>query len=87
MNKNKKNDLGLLNFEGPVLKLHKSNNDEFVIYDQWDSIVEVMTLKELCSFFDGKTILTDSSGKKWDWSQEHDNAKVSFSKLFKYITD
>ena len=53
MKKNKKNDLDLLNFEGPVLKLHKSSKDEFVIYDQWDSIVEVMTLKELCSFFVG----------------------------------
>ena len=83
--KNKEKQIGLLNFEGDVLKLKKASDNEFVIYDQWDSIVEVMTFDELSDFFDGETTLIDSESNKWNWDEQHKNAKVSFKKLFNYL--
>lgn len=82
---NKQKIIGILNFEGDVLKLKKASDNEFVIYDQWDSIVEVMTFDELSDFFDGETTLIDSEGNKWNWAEQHKNAKISFKKLFNYL--
>ena len=83
--KNKEKIIGLLNFEGDVLKLKKASDNEFVIYDQWDSIVEVMTFDELSDFFDGETTLIDSESNKWNRAEQHHNAKVRFKKLFNYL--
>ena len=39
--KNKKKEIELLNYEGPVLKL-VVQDDDFVIYDEWDGIVDIL---------------------------------------------
>jgi hypothetical protein len=83
--KNKEKIIGLLNFEGDVLKLKKVDDNEFVIYDQWDSIVEILTFDELSDFFDGNRTLIDSESNKWNWANQHHNAKVRFKKLFNYL--
>ena len=83
--KNKRKELGLLNFEGPVIKLYKENDDEFVLYDQWDVIMDVLTFNDLCKFLDGHLLLTDSQGKTWNWAKEHSEAKPKFMELFNYI--
>lgn len=80
-------DLGLINYEGWVLKLCKADNGDFVVYDQWDSIVDILDLKELCAFLEGKTNLMDSSGKSWNWLREHKEARTSLFAILKYITN
>ena len=82
-NKNIK-QLGLINYEGDVLKLLKVHDDEFVIYDQWDSIVEVLDFMKLCVWMDGETTLVDSSGKHWNFS-EHKEARQSLYNIIKYV--
>jgi hypothetical protein len=82
---NNRKDLGLLNYEGDVLKMKKAGEDEFVIYDQWNSIVEILTQDELFEFLDGIRPLTDSSGKTWNWADEHREAKTSLRRIFEYI--
>jgi hypothetical protein len=84
--KNKsRGDLPLLNYEGDVLKLKKIDDNEYVIYDQWDSIVDVLSRKELFDALDGRRELTDSSGKTWNWIKEHQDARTPLAIIARYI--
>lgn len=79
-----KADLELINYEGPVLKLGCVSGD-LVIYDQWDSIVDVLDTIGFCKFLDGKKTFVDSHGKSWNWSREHPDARTPLYKIFDYI--
>ena len=76
---------GLLNFEGNVLKMQKKGKDQFVICDQWEKELQTLSRDQLLDFLDGKSIITDSSGKSWNWALEHKDAKPSIKALFTYI--
>jgi hypothetical protein len=86
-NKKRRKELELINSEGPILKLYKADDNEFVIYDQWDSIVEILTFDDLCLFFDGKILLTDSEGRKWDWLKENHDGRQNFKNIYNYISE
>ena len=75
----------LLNYEGDVLWAKRVDEDEFVIYDQDNSIVEILDMKQLLDFLDGKIELTDSLGKTWNYYNEHRDAKPSHTTLYKFI--
>jgi hypothetical protein len=77
--------IGLINYEGDALKLLKINSNEFVIYDQWDSIVEVLTFEELCDWFDGSFPLFDSQGKSWIYTEHSRESKQRTFNLINYI--
>ena len=77
--------LSLINYEGDALKLLRVNSNEFVIYDQWDSIVEVLTLEELCDWMDGEFPLVDSRCKNWIYPDHSKEAKQRTFKLINYI--
>jgi hypothetical protein len=76
--------LGLLNFEGDVLVAHKRQN-LFVITDQWKEIVAIILDDELRDFIEGRTTITDSHNKEWNYVNEHQNAKPKFEVLKKFI--
>ena len=78
--------IGLLNFEGDVLVAYRSVN-LYVILDQWKEIVAIMLDTEFDNFLEGKTTITDSHGKTWNYANEHENAKPRPEKLkeFMYI--
>jgi hypothetical protein len=78
--------LELLNFEGPVLKAKKANKDEYVIYDQWDSIVDILTEEKFYAFLEGDITLSDSNGKNWNYKREHNDAKPKLRDLINFIT-
>jgi hypothetical protein len=82
-----KKDLELINYEGPCLKLNraKSGPDQFVIYDQWDSICDIITLEQLCNWLDGKFPLEDSNGKEWYYTKESQDAKCGIYKILQWI--
>ena len=86
MSNKKEKNLELLNFEGPVLKVKKADQNEYVIYDQWDSIVDILTEEKFYEFLEGDLILTDSSGKKWNYRREHVDAKPRLRDLVNFIT-
>jgi hypothetical protein len=77
--------VGLLNFEGDVLKAKKAGNDEYVIYDQWDDIVDIVTEKTLFEWLDGEIEFVDSAGKSWNFKKEHFEARIKISKLFQFM--
>jgi hypothetical protein len=74
-NKNDKK-LGLLNFEGDVLKAYyKPTSDKFFIFDDHGNFIESLSKKKLQKFFDGKLELTTSYNKTFNYANEHENAK------------
>jgi len=92
--------LTLLNFEGPVLKAFKnmhpgkpgpngepidSPSEPIILKDGWGTQISFMTLREFADFIDGKTVVTDSQGKIWNYGIEHENAKPSPLKIVEFI--
>lgn len=84
MKTNKQYELGLINYEGYVLKLYCGDTGDFVIYDQWDSIVAVLDAIGFCKFLDGKKTFVDSHGKSWNWLKEHPDARTPLHKIYEY---
>jgi hypothetical protein len=83
---NKRKTIGLINYEGDVLKLLKASENEYVIYDQWDSIVDILNEDKFFSWLDGQISLTDSEGRKWSYTDtSHRDARTGLLKIFKYI--
>jgi hypothetical protein len=68
--------LGLLNFEGDVLKAyHIPTANIFLITDDHGFIVESCTKQQLINFFEGEKEITTSYGKTYNFEKEHENAK------------
>ncbi len=78
--------LGLLNFEGDVLKAyHIPTANIFLIADDHGHIVESCTKQQLIEFFEGTKEITTSYGKAYNFAKEHDNAKPSQEKIDEYL--
>ena len=78
--------LGLLNFEGDVLKAyHIPTANSFLIIDDHGTIVESCTKQELIEFFEGKKEITTSYGRTYNFSKEHENAKPSQEQIDEYL--
>lgn len=74
----------LINHEGDVLWA-KRDDDNIVIYDQWEDLVDIMPIESFCEWLDGSMGLTDSQGKTWYWAKEHRDAKPSMWKLLQFL--
>jgi len=48
--KKKDKEIDLLNSEGPILKAKKTETDEYVLYDQEDSIVDILSHADFIDF-------------------------------------
>lgn len=78
--------LGLLNFEGDVLKAyHIPTANIFLIADDHGHIVESCTKQQLIEFFEGKKEITTSYGRTYNFSKEHENAKPSQEQIDEYL--
>jgi len=77
--------LELLNFEGPVLIAEQTELGTYLIFDQWKNAVNELSRNELIQFFDGNFEIEDSSGKFWNWSIEHDDAKPSIERIDEFL--
>jgi len=83
-NNNKK--LGLLNFEGDVLKAHyKSTSDKFEIFDDHGNFIQTLSKKKLQKFFTGDIELTTSYGKTFNYAKEHENAKPRQEQIDEFL--
>jgi hypothetical protein len=77
--------LGLLNFEGDVLSITKEHHGAIHVYDQWSHVVMVCTREELDEWLDGKWAWTDSSGKIWNYTTEHEDARTPIEKIHHFL--
>ena len=85
-NKNKKNSLVLLNSEGAILTLVKSG-DSFIMLDQWQELVDGLTVAQIHDFVDGRRIITDSQGRAWNFPTESEGMRVPMEKLLNFISN
>jgi len=76
----------LLNYEGPVLVAHKSKN-VFIITDEKKEIIDVLYGEEMQDFINGDFSVTDSKGRVWLYTKEHENAKPSKEAINQFIND
>jgi hypothetical protein len=83
--KNAKKEIGLINYEGDVLKVKRVSEDELVIYDQWDGIVEILDREKFCNWLDGEFPLVDGDGRKWVFTEQHRDARTPLHVIFEYI--
>ena len=85
--------LVLLNFEGAALKACKNpdwikddnTTEPIILKDQWNSVVAKISLQEFANFIDGKSDITDSKGKYWNYGKEHENAKPKPLEVVEFI--
>jgi hypothetical protein len=84
-NRNNKS-LGLLNFEGDVLKAyHLPKDDTFLIIDDHGEFIINLTKKELMNFFKGEIELTTSYGRTFNYLNEHQNAKPKQEQIDEFL--
>ncbi len=84
-NKNNKR-LGLLNFEGDVLKAyHLPTNNTYLIVDDRGNFIQTLTKNKLQKFFSGEIELTTSYGKTFNYANEHENAKPRQEQIDEFL--
>lgn len=77
----------LLNYEGPVLMAHRGKN-VFVITDEKKEIIDIFYgIEEMVDFLKGEFSVTDSKGRTWLYTKEHENAKPSKEKIEQFLND
>ena len=77
-------NISLINHEGDCLWAIRSD-DNIVVYDQWEDLVDIMTIPQFCEWLDGDIGLTDSNGKTWYWNKEPQDSKPSMLKLVNFL--
>jgi len=87
MKNNKRKDLELLNYEGPVLKLFSEVPGEYAVFDQWDCIVEICSRDRLIEFLEGRVDFTDSNGKVWNFPSCHIEARTPLADVLRYMDE
>jgi hypothetical protein len=78
------NKLTLLNFEGPVLTLHKVRG-LFVVTDEDRKIIDVLNRSELDEVIYGDRKIIDSRNRVWCYQTESVDAKPRPEKLENFI--
>jgi len=80
------NRLSLINYEGDCLwAIPSMDNRAIVVYDQHDSLCEIMPLSKFLDFLDGNVSITDSEGKEWYYPNEHRDAKPTNTMVYNFI--
>ena len=64
MRSKKSNEIELLNSEGPILKAKKTDSDEYVLYDNEDTIVDILSTSQFTDFIYKNVPLTGTDGKE-----------------------
>lgn len=85
MAKKQEKRISLINHEGDCLWAMRSDDGGVVVYDQWEDIVDIMSIPDFCSWIDGETGLRDSSGKTWYWNDESRDAKPGIYRVFNFL--
>jgi hypothetical protein len=77
--------IGLLNFEGDVLRAYRTGIDTFVIVDEHHNFVNELTAEQVREFSRGERTITVANGRTWNYLNEHKNAKPDYDKLEDFL--
>ncbi len=75
----------LLNSEGPILILKRTPN-AFLIYDEWKILVGKFSVESLDKFLTGKSTITDSNNRVWNYKEQSEGMKQFPEKLEEFIS-
>lgn len=62
--KKKEEEIILINIEGPFLKLKRGDDGNYVLYDNEDGIVDILSYKKIIDFIFNKMPVTYTDGKQ-----------------------
>ena len=74
----------LLNSEGPIIIL-KRTRDAFLMYDEWKFLIGKFSVESIRKFIDGKSTVTDSNERVWNYKEQPDGMKCDSQKLENFI--
>lgn len=82
---NRKNQIELLNSEGPILKAKKSDIDGYILYDSEDSIIDVLSHNEFIDFIYNDKPVIGTDGKEIIYSSYPKDMKPSGEEIEVFI--
>jgi hypothetical protein len=74
----------LLNSEGPILVI-KRTPEHFLIFDEWKFMIARMHAESLLNFINGKTTVTDTHDRVWNYLEQHSGMKRKHDELMEFI--
>jgi hypothetical protein len=80
--------LGLINYEGDVLKIQKSKikeKDIVIFYDQWDNRLVELNYSGLIYFLTGEISIYDAKGTRWNFKEQHPDSLTDTEEIIKFI--
>jgi len=84
--KNTNRSIDLVNSEGPILKLIKSNN-RFTVTDEWQVKVATLTRDEILQFIEGDLTIIDSHNQSWEYPNISTGMKLNIPDILEFIGD
>jgi hypothetical protein len=85
-NLNSARSIDLLNSEGPILKLIKSNNG-FTVIDEWKVKIATLTRDEIIQFIEGNLAIIDSHDQYWEYPNISTGMKLNIPDILEFIGD
>jgi hypothetical protein len=80
--------LGLINYEGDVLKIQRSKTkeaDTVTFYDQWDNKLVELNYSSFIHFLTGEISIYDVKGMRWNYKEQHPDALTDTEKIIEFL--
>lgn len=78
-------NIGLINYEGDVIKAYKIKEKEFILIDCHGELIDLYNYSKLIDFINGVTTITISSGEVYNFLEEHPNARAKPEVLTEFL--
>jgi|688.fasta_scaffold00022_20 hypothetical protein len=78
-------EIVLINIEGPILKLKRAEDDNYVLYDKEDSIVDILSYKKVIDFIFNKMPLTYTDGKQILYTDFNPKDRANRGELARFL--
>lgn len=78
-------NIGLINYEGDVIKAYKIKEKEFILIDCHGELIDLYNYSKLIDFINGVTTITISSGEVYNFLEEHPNARAKPDVLTEFL--
>ena len=78
-------NIGLINYEGDVIKAYKIKEKEFILIDCHGELIDLYSYTKLIDFLNGVTTITISSGEVYNFLEQHPNARAKPDVLTEFL--
>lgn len=78
-------NIGLINYEGDVIKAYKIKEKEFILIDCHGELIDLYNYSKLIDFINGVTTITISSGEVYNFLEQHPNARAKPDVLTEFL--